>query len=87
MTYFHLQPTFPDVHWEPLQEFEVIDRGLSADPARSTLLSAASKVIHYNPAIGTELLGIDLRQLSDAQKDELYVLVRLRSVIIKLTSH
>ena len=34
-------------------------------------LSAATKVTHLTPAIGTEIEDIDLRQLSDKQKDEL----------------
>lgn len=59
--------------WEPLGEIAVTDRGQFADPEKKSLLAAASKVTQLTPAIGTELLGIDLRQLTDAQKDELYV--------------
>jgi sulfonate dioxygenase len=66
-----IQPSFPDVSWEPLKEVNVIDRGLRANSEKKSLLSAASKVITLTPTIGTELQGIDLRQLSDAQKDEL----------------
>jgi sulfonate dioxygenase len=66
-----IQPSFPDVSWEPLKEVKVVDRGLLASSEKKTLLSAASKVITLTPAIGTELQGIDLRRLSDAQKDEL----------------
>ena len=51
----------------------MVDRGLGADPAKKSLLSAASRVIALTPAIGTELHGVDLRQLSDVQKDELCV--------------
>lgn len=69
------QPVFPDVHWEPLAEIAVSDRGLLADPSKKSLLSAATKVTDLTPGIGTELLGVDLRQLSDSQKDELYVFV------------
>lgn len=69
------QPVFPDVHWEPLTEVSVAERGLLADPSKKSLLSAATKVTDLTPVIGTELLGIDLRQLSDTQKDELYVLL------------
>jgi sulfonate dioxygenase len=54
-----------------LTELEVSDRGLKADPTKKALLSAATKVDHITPAIGTRLEGIDLRQLSDTQKDEL----------------
>jgi sulfonate dioxygenase len=67
-----IQPSFPDVSWEPLKEVKVIDRGLLlASSDKKNLLSAASKVITLTPTIGTELQGIDLRQLSDTQKDEL----------------
>ena len=52
----------------------MVDRGLGADPTKKSLLSAASRVIALTPAIGTELHGVDLRRLSDAQKDELCVL-------------
>lgn len=68
-----IKPTFPALSWEPLKEAKVVDRGLGADPEKKSLLSAASKVITLTPAIGTELNGIDLRQLSDVQKDELCV--------------
>jgi len=54
-----------------LKEVKVVDRGSGADPAKKTLLSAASEVITLTPTIGTELHGINLHQLSDAQKDKL----------------
>jgi sulfonate dioxygenase len=68
-----IQPTFPDISWEPLKEVKVTDRGLYANSEKKNLLSAASKVITLTPTIGTELHGIDLHQLSDTQKDELCV--------------
>ena len=67
------QPFFPKVDWPPLEPFEVTDRGQFADPEKRALLSAASKVVELTPAIGTEIEGIDLRKLTDTQKDELYV--------------
>jgi sulfonate dioxygenase len=66
-----VQPSFPDVSWDPLKEVKVVDRGSGADPDKKPLLSATSKVITLILIIGTELHGINLRQLSDAQKDEL----------------
>ena len=69
-----LQPYFPVVSWEPLKEVDVIDRGHLADPEKKALFSAAKKVRHLTPAIGTEITGINLRQLAPAQKDELCVL-------------
>jgi hypothetical protein len=62
------------VNWEVLSEVHVTDRGHFADPDKKALFSAAQKVKHLTPAIGTELLGVDLRQLTNQQKDELWVL-------------
>ena len=70
---FVFQPFLPAVSWEPLKEVTVVDRGSAADPEKKSLLSAASKVITLTPALGTELHGIDLRRLSNEQKDELCV--------------
>ncbi|KII85078.1 hypothetical protein PLICRDRAFT_178832 [Plicaturopsis crispa FD-325 SS-3] len=75
------KPVFPKIDWEPLKDVEVTERGLLADPSKKNLLGAASKVIHYNPTIGTELHGIDLRHLTDAQKDELALLVAERGAV------
>ncbi|KAF8896076.1 alpha-ketoglutarate-dependent sulfonate dioxygenase [Infundibulicybe gibba] len=79
--YTDFKPSFPDVTWEPLSEIDVTDRGLSADPAKKSLFDAAQKVKHLTPAIGTEISGIDLRRLSDTQKDELALLVGERGVV------
>ncbi|TDL20772.1 TauD-domain-containing protein [Rickenella mellea] len=79
--YSRFKPSFPEVSWEPLAPFDVVDRGLSADPEKKALFSAAKKIKHLTPAIGTELEGIDLRQLSDTQKDELALLVGERGVV------
>ncbi|KAF5342697.1 hypothetical protein D9611_001650 [Ephemerocybe angulata] len=75
------KPSFPNLSWEPLKEVEVTERALHADPSKKNLLSAASKVTHLTPAIGVELEGIDLRQLTDQQKDELALLVAERGVV------
>ncbi|GJJ08133.1 hypothetical protein Clacol_002341 [Clathrus columnatus] len=79
--YVNYKPSFPKVDWEPLEEFPVTDRGLSADPEKKALLGAATKVINLTPNIGTVLEGIDLRQLSNAQKDELALLVAERGAV------
>ena len=64
--------TAPD---PPVTEFEPPqDRAFFADPRKSSLLSATSKVTHLTPYIGTELSGIQLSQLTDAQRDELALL-------------
>jgi len=79
--YAQYKPYFPDIKWEPLKEQAVTDRGLFADPEKKALFSAATKVQHLTPAIGTEITGIDLRQLSDKQKDELALLIAERGVV------
>ncbi|KAF8259010.1 hypothetical protein EI94DRAFT_1780769 [Lactarius quietus] len=92
LKYAQYKPTLPDVFWEPLKEVKVFDRGLAADPEKKSLLFknttklAASKVItlRLTPARGTELHGIDLRRLSDEQKDELSLLVAERGAVCKL---
>ena len=59
----------------PVDEFEPPkDRAFFADPKKSALLSAASRVREVTPYIGTELSGVQLSQLNDAQKDELALL-------------
>ncbi|KAG6894142.1 hypothetical protein C0992_007350 [Termitomyces sp. T32_za158] len=75
------KPTFPKIDWPPLTEVKVTERGLLADPSKQNLFGAVQKVKHLTPTIGTEILGIDLRQLSDAQKDELALLVAERGVV------
>ncbi|KAG6828617.1 hypothetical protein H0H92_007262 [Tricholoma furcatifolium] len=75
------KPIFPKLDWEPLTEVSVTERGLHADPSKQSLFNAAQKVRHLTPTIGTEILGLDLRQLSDSQKDELALLIAERGVV------
>ncbi|KAF9466633.1 hypothetical protein BDZ94DRAFT_1280888 [Collybia nuda] len=79
--HFQFKPSFPKLSWGPLTEVQVTDRGLFADPAKPNLFGAAQKIKHLTPAIGTEILGVDLRQLTDAQKDELALLIGERGVV------
>lgn len=79
--YSQYTPSFPALDWEPLGPTKVVDKGLSADAAKKSLLSAASKVSDLTPVIGTELSGVDLRALTNGQKDELALLVAERGVV------
>ncbi|KAI6108142.1 hypothetical protein F5141DRAFT_1292508 [Pisolithus sp. B1] len=79
--YADYKPHYPVLSWEPLVEQEVTDRGLSADPEKKALFSAAQKVKNLTPVIGTEVIGIDLRQLNPSQKDELALLVAEKGVV------
>ncbi|KAL5353422.1 hypothetical protein ACLOAV_001458 [Pseudogymnoascus australis] len=66
----------------PLEEFTPArDRAFFADPTKASLLSLASAVEEVTPHIGTELKGVQLSTLTDAQKDELALLVAERSVV------
>jgi len=65
------QPSHPQV-----KEFEPPkDRAFLADPAKRSLLTSTAKVKNLTPYLGTELVGIQLSQLTDSQKDELALLV------------
>ena len=51
------------------------DRAHFADPKKAQLLAAASAVEDVSPYIGTELKGLQISRFTDAQKDELALLV------------
>ncbi|OKL56313.1 hypothetical protein UA08_08429 [Talaromyces atroroseus] len=57
------------------------DRALFADPRKSALLAAVTKVKHLTPYIGTELQGVQLSRLDEKQRDELALLVAERGVV------
>ncbi|RAK79010.1 TauD/TfdA dioxygenase family protein [Aspergillus fijiensis CBS 313.89] len=58
-----------------------VDPGSRADPEKKALLSAAKEVIHLTRHIGTEIVGLQLKDLTDQQKDELGLLIAERSVV------
>ena len=76
-----LRPSFPDVKWEPLTEVSYHDRGTQGNPQFRNLLADATDIIDYNPKIGTELHGINLAKLTDAQKNDLARLISTRGVV------
>ncbi|PYH42307.1 TauD/TfdA dioxygenase family protein [Aspergillus saccharolyticus JOP 1030-1] len=79
--YKDLLPSFPDIHWEPLEEIPHEDRGIHGDPNFRRLLQDATDVFDYTPKIGTEVHGVNLAKLTDAQKDDLARLVAVRGVV------
>ena len=58
-----------------------VDPGTRADKEKKALLSAAKEVIHLTSHIGTEIVGLQLKDLTDQQKDELGLLIAERSVV------
>ena len=72
--------TFP-----PTEPFEVHHRGLEADKSKPNLLKTGDsnvEVTRLTPRVGTEIKGLQLSQLSDAQKNELALLVAERGVVV-----
>ena len=67
----------------PLQEFEHVDVGQRAQPEKKNLLQAPG-VTHQEitPAIGTEIQGVQLSQLTPEQLDELALLAAERGVVL-----
>ena len=45
------------------------------------MFSAAKDVIHLTTHIGTEIVGLQLKDLTDQQRDELALLIAERSVV------
>ncbi|EJT97934.1 TauD-domain-containing protein [Dacryopinax primogenitus] len=80
--YKELLPTWPKYNYDPHVELDVKDKGLLADPEMKALLGAATHRDDLTPALGTVLDGIDIRQLSDDQKNELALLTAQRGVVV-----
>jgi hypothetical protein len=57
------------------------DAGLRADPKKPHLFGAAESITDLTKHIGTEVVGLRLDELTDAQKDELALLVAERGVV------
>lgn len=74
-------PNYTPFKLPDLVEHPFIDRAIDSDPTKSHLPSAATEAKHLTPAIGTELVGIQLTSLDNAQKDELARLVSERGVV------
>ncbi|KAF2103395.1 taurine dioxygenase [Rhizodiscina lignyota] len=79
--YHDLRPSFPDIKLEALTEKPYVDKGLEGDPQFRNLLASATDVFDYTPKIGTEVSGVRLTQLNDAQKNDLARLIATRGVV------
>lgn len=63
------------------EEREHVEAGARADKSKKALLSAATKVTDLTTHIGTEIEGLQLKDLTPQQKDELGLLIAERSVV------
>ncbi len=57
------------------------DAGARADKSKKNLFSAATKVTDLTTHIGTEIEGLQLKDLTNEQRDELALLIAERSVV------
>ncbi len=57
------------------------ERAKNADPNKKALFGAAKEVHNLTKHIGTEIVGLQLKDLTDKQKDELALLVAERGVV------
>mgnify|MGYP004706171491 FL=1 len=66
-----------------IRDYDVpfVDRGANADPEKKALFGAAKEVINLTDKVGTEIVGLQLENLSDQQKDELALLIAERVVV------
>lgn len=62
-------------------EYPYIERGKNADPEKKALFGAAKEVNNLTKHIGTEIVGLQLADLDDKQKDELALLIAERVVV------
>lgn len=76
-----LRPQFPDVRWPTLTEIPYHDKGLKGDPKFRNLLVDATNAFDYTPKVGTEIRGVNLARLTDAQKNDLARLIATRGVV------
>ena len=63
------------------EEYPYIERGKNADPEKKALFGAAKEVRNLTKHIGTEIVGLQLADLNDKQKDELALLIAERVVV------
>ena len=74
-----------ETKFPPTEPFEFNDRGHLADKAKPNLIPKDDKsvvVTRLTPTIGTEIRGLQLSKLSDAQRNELALLIAERGVVV-----
>lgn len=70
-----------DVYQIRNEERDHVEPGARADKSKKSLFSAATKVTDLTTHIGTEIEGLQLKDLTPQQKDELGLLIAERSVV------
>ena len=70
-----------DAHRIRGEPWEHVERGANADKSKKALFSAATSVVDLTRHIGTEITGLQLKDLTNQQRDELALLIAERSVV------
>ncbi|KAM0706118.1 hypothetical protein Q7P35_006667 [Cladosporium inversicolor] len=70
-----------DVYAIRNEDREYTDAGTRADKNKTALFSAAKEVKNLTAHIGTEIVGLQLKDLTNQQRDELALLIAERSVV------
>lgn len=70
-----------NIRGKPWEHNDAGARAAKSNPSKSNLLKAAKKVTNLTTHIGTEIEGLQLKDLDDQQKDELALLIGERSVV------
>jgi len=61
------------------------EKGVQGDSHFRTLHADATNIFDYNPKIGTEIHGVNIAKLSDANKDDLARLIATCGVLFSGT--
>lgn len=83
--YAHLLPALdPGYKYPPLQPFEHVDPGHRASSLSNPLafLEKATKVKRVSPGFGTEIDGVQLKDLTNTERDQLALAVARRGVLV-----
>ncbi|KAI0146878.1 putative alpha-ketoglutarate-dependent sulfonate dioxygenase [Xylariaceae sp. FL1272] len=73
--------TLEDVQNLQPEPIDFVDRGSKADKEKKALFGAAKHVKHLSYHCGTEIIGLQLKDLNETQLDELALLVAERGVV------
>lgn len=76
----YLQDAY-NIRNQPWEHNDAGARAKKADPTKKSLLEAASKVEDLTAHIGTEIHGLQLKDLTNQQRDELALLIAERSIV------
>jgi len=80
--YYPLAPVYKqDVETIRTDRKEYVDPATRADPEKKALFAAAKSVRHLGYHLGTELIGLQLKDLNNQQRDELALLIAERTVV------